>query len=146
MRRRRHLIVLTALLAAVATFFLPPVYWRAVGWLKGGAFYQGRPTSWWERDIHTSYFPTTSIIFVPQNDNSVQIVEGQNGWERKASSSWHEWIEILRLTPATEKPPLTDGDAKARVVLEELLSSDDAKVRSVAAWGLDRLPSTGKDD
>ena len=38
MTKRRLLLALVLLL--VATFFLPPVYWRVVGWAKSEAFYQ----------------------------------------------------------------------------------------------------------
>ena len=44
MRKRRLLFIAILLIAGIATFFLPPVYWRVVGWAKGEAFYDGRPT------------------------------------------------------------------------------------------------------
>jgi hypothetical protein len=34
-------------LFVAASFLLPAVHWRVIGWIKGEAFYQGRPTSYW---------------------------------------------------------------------------------------------------
>jgi len=39
------LVVLAGVLA------LPSVHWPLYGWLRGEAFYQGWPTSWWDREI-----------------------------------------------------------------------------------------------
>jgi len=50
-RRWRLLVCLGLLLAAVGTVLHPAVHWRLVGWAKGEAFYQGRPTSWWADSI-----------------------------------------------------------------------------------------------
>ena len=44
-----------ACMAVLAIFSLPPVYWRVVGWVKGEAFYQGRPTSYWAGRIQESW-------------------------------------------------------------------------------------------
>ena len=52
--RRKLLIVLAALAAAVALAIIGPgVYWRLVGRARGEAFYDGRPTSYWARQIET---------------------------------------------------------------------------------------------
>jgi hypothetical protein len=47
---------LVALLLFGAVLLLPAVRWRIVGWVKGEAFYQGRPTSFWS-DVIVNAFP-----------------------------------------------------------------------------------------
>jgi hypothetical protein len=47
--RRRLCLCLCLTLLLVA--LLPAVHWRLIGWVKGEAFYQGRPTSWWSREV-----------------------------------------------------------------------------------------------
>ena len=39
MTKRHRLLLLALVLLLVATFFLPPIYWRTVGWVNGEAFY-----------------------------------------------------------------------------------------------------------
>ncbi|OAI53187.1 hypothetical protein AYO44_16200 [Planctomycetaceae bacterium SCGC AG-212-F19] len=54
MTRRRWLWLCLTLFGA-ASFMLPAVHWRVIGWVKGEAFYQGRPTSYWAKEIEESY-------------------------------------------------------------------------------------------
>lgn len=51
MTRRRLLLAFVLLLLAGGTLSLPAVHWRLIGWWRGEAFYQGRPTSWWARQL-----------------------------------------------------------------------------------------------
>jgi|SRR5215510_5324043 len=49
-RRFVHWSLLLAILAAFAVWLEPTrVVW---GWLRGEAFYQGRPTSWWRMELN----------------------------------------------------------------------------------------------
>ena len=127
MRKRRRLAIAVSLVALVATFFLPPVYWRVVGWSKGEAFYDGRPTSWWEQEIQALYCqgPVTS------------------SWYRVSSLAWYEFIlpERLRTNTVQIFPPLTKGDPKELDVVLELLRSEDPKVRLLAIVELGCLPN-----
>jgi hypothetical protein len=50
-RRRRLWLALVLLLFVAASFMLPAVRWRVIGWVKGEAFYEGRPTSYWANEI-----------------------------------------------------------------------------------------------
>lgn len=49
--KRRWLLRLALLLLVGTSSLLPPVYWRVIGWTRGEAFYQGRPTSYWRTQI-----------------------------------------------------------------------------------------------
>jgi hypothetical protein len=39
------------LLATIGLLALPAVHWPLLGWLRGEAFYRGRPTSYWQREV-----------------------------------------------------------------------------------------------
>jgi hypothetical protein len=49
----RIVFCLAVLVALAAAFAHPAVYWPVTGWLRGEAFYQGRPTSYWSQAIWT---------------------------------------------------------------------------------------------
>jgi hypothetical protein len=53
MKRRRRFWLLLALLLLVVggLLIVPAVRWPIYGWLKGEAFYQGMPTSYWRERI-----------------------------------------------------------------------------------------------
>jgi len=51
-RRWRSWLALLVLLLLVSSLLLvPSVRWAVHGWLKGEAFYQGKPTSYWREQI-----------------------------------------------------------------------------------------------
>jgi hypothetical protein len=52
-RRWRIVLGLALLVALTAMFAHPAIYWPVAGWLRGEAFYQGRPTSYWSQAIWT---------------------------------------------------------------------------------------------
>ena len=146
--KRRRLLLLALALLLVATFFLPPVYWRVAGCVKGEAFYQGRPTSWWAQEIRAAYIPAWGKSYRcvhPGEGDGPNPPSGweayQTGWVRKACSAWYQVFlpERFGTIVMEAKPHLTDGDEKALAVLLELLRSDDAKVRQLAVWGLGEL-------
>lgn len=52
MKRRWQILIGMALLALVGAAVLnPAIRWRVIGWARSEAFYQGRPTSYWAREI-----------------------------------------------------------------------------------------------
>src|ERR1043166_149159 len=48
--KRRWKLWLSLLILAGSLFALPAVHWRVIGWVRGEAFYQGRPTSYWSME------------------------------------------------------------------------------------------------
>src|SRR4051812_49922600 len=49
-KRERRIWLGLALLLIIAAL-LPAVHWRVIGWARGEAFYQGRPTGYWKREV-----------------------------------------------------------------------------------------------
>lgn len=163
MTRRRMVTVAVLLVAVVATFVVPTIYWRVVGWAKHESFYQGRPTSWWVRDIRRTYAPvntpdmplttyTTAEIARDPGPALQQLRLAMAGsshvsFMREYATPWYEAsVDVVVNNPRPAgvlydggRPPLLDGDAEGLAVLMELLVSDDVKSRQVAACGLGEL-------
>src|SRR5262245_18206139 len=108
-RRLLRWSLLLVLLAAFAVWLEPTrVVW---GWLRGEAFYQGRPTSWW-REESQRWFMT--------DINSEKGIE--EDWIRKPSA-WDRLIDkFVEPGPAkyslSSRPALLKGDPAATAVLE----------------------------
>ena len=124
--KRRRLLLLALVLLLVATFFWPPVYWRVVGWVNGEAFYQGRPTSWWECEIESTYE-------LPHWDDEYPLEFGVPCW-REVSPNFPDrighWLGLfadpMGMVPV---PEMADLDALPLLLL--LIQSDSSKVRRV---------------
>jgi hypothetical protein len=132
MTRRRLLLGLVLPLLAGSTLSLPAVHGRLIGWARGQAFFEGRPTSWWEREIRTAYGLALS------DEHGVPY----RWYVRKPPpSTWESFTSLLLGYPSmdTQDPSLTDGDPKALPVLVELIRSPHAKARWVAVSGLGAL-------
>jgi len=133
--RRRLWLVLLLLLLVGGLLLVPSVRWPVYGWLRGQAFYQGMPTSWWTKEIEESHH---YIPFVESEDG------GTSEWCVETSVSlWDQWLLRLKPRPtAIPVPeiilssPLLMGDPQALPVLLALVRGDSAKGRRVAIRGL----------
>ena len=50
-RRRPTLVLVLVLLLVGGLLLVPSIRWPVYGWLRGEAFYQGLPTSYWRAEI-----------------------------------------------------------------------------------------------
>jgi HEAT repeat protein len=117
---RRRCLWLCLVMLLVALLLLPAVHWRLIGWVKGEAFYQGRPTSYWRIELEQ--------------------------WDPYAHGSSYEpsWLEKNLPKPISSflgKPvwPLQNVDPEATGVLIELMADEDQKIRGSAFYGLRRI-------
>ena len=133
---KRRLLRWSLILVALAAFavWLEPtrVVW---GWLRGEAFYQGRPTSYWVEQIRPwdRYFwhgglpgtrwSITEFEYSPRRSSLAETLE--------------RWVNV----PDPQWPAVLDGDEAAAAVLRELLNDSDADVRAWAKIGLSRIDS-----
>jgi hypothetical protein len=145
-RRRWRLWLSLAVLLLGATLLLPAIHWRVLGWIRGEALYEGRPTSWWVRDIEEYYIPIVEgVVFVRGFGNPGSVSRGPVGWSREAPPPWWEWrpewvapaatVKVINVTDA----PLINGERDALSVLLELVQRPEVKVRQVAVTGLGSL-------
>jgi hypothetical protein len=141
------------------------------GWLHGEAFYQGRPTSYWERilanwdvltldtgadnwlEVTLPNFEVRSIL--PQKSAPAIHAEGSPGSVRLhgalvIESPKDNWVAIVRrwltkngsqLEVNAVEPGLLNGDPQAAPVLRALAEQSVGQVRSLAEYGLRNIES-----
>ncbi len=130
-KRRRTWILLVAVTAvALAVYFEPTHCVR--GWLRGEAFYDGRPTSFWAAEVQQ------------------WEVTGGGGnatcWDEYYSRRprWPRWTE--QFFAKAEWPKLFNGDPDGLPVLRELRNHRSPEVQDWARVGIERAESQDKWD
>ena len=156
MKRKLRWMLILAILAAFAVWLEPTrVVW---GWLRGDAFYDGRPTSWWEQELTninvTFLVPREPGImdFLTLNEKGFAVFEGQkngtiHGYTREIKFFellWQgEWQAAFRKNVTVhrqiEEPSLLTGNSAAELVLCALKESPSAKLRFFGRLGLTRI-------
>jgi hypothetical protein len=126
MNRRRLLLILLLLLLLTGLLLLPQVRWPVYGWLRGEAFYQGMPASWWEGKIYQLNGQLSSMDRVLER------------WTGNAPTSESVGAVFLVLdyvqypVPVAVPFDLASRDSAVLPVLIELLRSDDVFIRLAA--------------
>jgi hypothetical protein len=137
MKRRWRLLLGLALLLLVGGSFLhPAVRWRVIGWVKGEAFCQGRPTTYWSRETDNLSLRgiTAHGPFLCPHVSYM--------WER-SPSRMEQYLAVLTGNSCWEFE-LLKPERAALPVLIELLHDPTPKVRQIAAQGLQDLGSEAK--
>jgi hypothetical protein len=134
-RYRRLLLGLALLLLMAGLLMLPSVHWRLRGWVKGEAFYRGRPTAYWSQEASNLICRGTGVF----GSSVFPIV--LYDWARTPSQI-HQYL-------GTSKNRLTDfellqPDQAALPVLMEMLQDSRPQVRLVAAQALLHFELDGK--
>jgi hypothetical protein len=135
-RARMPLLLAPPALAAALLWFEPTGVVR--GWLRGEAFYDGRPTSYWSRELQTWRQEGRGYYGWTTNDGETRKLEAPSWrrdpglWDRWEAGTWH--VSGVRMT---FPPPLEAREA--RDVLLELLDDPSPQVRRMAAIGLARI-------
>jgi hypothetical protein len=120
-RRRLFWAVGVFLAVAGMTLLAPDVRWPLWGWLRGEAFYQGRPTSYWRQEIQA--WPDRA--------------KGPAPWVARL-------LKAVGVEPSGPGMPFFGCSSAAVAVLVEL-ASDDSRVESHATYHL-ALVAQGDDD
>ncbi|OAI48645.1 hypothetical protein AYO44_06695 [Planctomycetaceae bacterium SCGC AG-212-F19] len=136
MKRHSRLLVVLAVLLVTANVLHPAVHWRLIGWARGEAFYQGRPTSYWADKIEATYQPVWGTGSVIGNGGTIWYVETQLSRLDQFLQQWLPGTTPVSVPPALTNGPLLDGDFDALPVLLALLRNESAKLRQVAVSGL----------
>src|SRR5262245_4491663 len=148
-RRLIHWSLLLAILAAFAVWLEPTrVAW---GWLRGEAFYQGRPTSWWRGELSRW---TMYEREVPFDRFRMRRLQAERTFSR-SSTAFENLFASIRdhlYEPSDEEfharvakswneiqsgPSILHGDPTASSVLAEL--KDDDTIRPLAELGLNQI-------
>lgn len=134
MKKRRRIGLGLVSMIAIGTLFTPAVHWRMIGWSRGEAFYQGRPTSWWRDEI--------------KQYDVVHFSTGDIYWMREPSW-WKTWWLTHISSDSIEfasraDPALLGGLPETIPVLIELLEDEDDDVRYLAIHAFARIGSSAK--
>jgi HEAT repeats len=124
MKRRWRLWLCLALVFLVwAGLLYPPFHWRLIGWMRGEAFYQGRPTSYWRQKIQQY-----------QHSTMEERQASHDHWMRKVEEFLGLQSNDLLKHPYTElnNPSAVDNSAAVPVLLQ-LLQDSDPLIRGTAA-------------
>jgi hypothetical protein len=121
------------------------------GWLFGEEFYEGRPTSWWRRElaqweivdvtpagifVDGKIQPFAPSVFIYQRDRT--------WWDRLRQGDWSFWQDRPGRIDFTNNsfsgPPIVNGQAEAEPVLRALLDDPSPRVRRMVRLGLKMEP------
>jgi hypothetical protein len=144
MKRPMRLLLagIEAALFLLAVWFEPTYIVR--GTLRGEAFYDGKPTSWWRRelqdwDVWPSDFPCPGSIWTPQPKFMHNLRESR--MERLKQFRWPLGDDCgIGIAGFVEGPTLLQGKENAAPVLRELLVDASPRIRRLARIGLNIEP------
>jgi hypothetical protein len=132
--KRRHKIALLLLAVAAFVVWLEPtrVVW---GWLRGEAFYEGRPTSYWRCEL-SRWREWGRLIGPTTPDGEIAYFARSDGkFERWLADSG--FIQLPHIRSIT--PPLLDGDPEALPVLQELSQNATPETQILVGRGIQRI-------
>jgi hypothetical protein len=133
-RNKRRWLLGTAfgLVVLVVAWFEPTHVIR--GWLRGEAFYDGRPTSYWAAEIERWEWDGKPIWY--------RHCEGTKQYRHRPLLPGR--LGALIPEPEAPWPALLDGDKEGLPVLNELLEHPSPHVASWAEEGIARISSGEK--
>ncbi len=125
MKRRWRLWLGLALLLLVGiALSFPAVHWRLIGWPRGEAFFQGRPTMYWARELRKTY----------DYYNYARQVFHSSGYSQPSRLS--DFLQLLWDEPAFDgnlrEMDLVSAEDSIPVLIE--LTDDDDEVIRELAW------------
>jgi hypothetical protein len=122
MKRRPPIRVLAILALVGFAVWLEPtrVVW---GWLRGEAFYEGRPTSYWRRAIERDLQTDPRVLFAQVFPDAA--TPPASWWER-----CRQWLRAR--SPETSSQRLVTWNEEAAAVLRTLADDPDEKIAGFA--------------
>ena len=134
-RCRRTCLLLLALTGVLVASYFEPT--RCVhGWLWGEAFFDGRPTSYWRRELER--WDVNEIVFPwgrSEYSGRLQCYFSRKPtWFDKIKEPWQGFVVAIPLLD--HGPKLLDGDENASPVLHQLLADRSPQIRRFARIGL----------
>jgi hypothetical protein len=146
MKRRMRILlaVLEAAFVLVAVYFEPTYTVRGTLW--GEAFFEGKPTSWWRRELER--WETNDIWLdgrLPNGPVCLAFHQRKPTWlESFRKGRWQFSQEepefVLVHIGGMVGPTIIQGQPDAEPVLRELLDDPSPKVRRFARIGLEMAP------
>src|SRR5262249_46111592 len=150
-RRLLRWSLLLVLLAVFAVWLEPTrVVW---GWLRGEAFYQGRPTSWWDGELASYkmdlYFLGYDFPGAPHSKEQQAELEahGRASFSRRSlpwTRKWWAWIASAKADKVSV-PALLKGDTADKAVKDALHAHLSPDVAQMTRFGLRRIAERTRD-
>ena len=125
MPKRRIVLILMGLAALAGVMFWLHQTRLAVGWLRGEAFYQGRPTSYWAAELEDWDMMEYHALGEGRVCRHVVTIS-----RREPGLFTELWQKLSG--QGEDRPPLFSGDPAAEPVLRELCDSPSEEVRAMA--------------
>jgi hypothetical protein len=144
-RRLLRWSLILVIVAAFAVWLEPTrVVW---GWLRGEAFYQGRPTSWWARNLdryEIEMMPHGAVISLDPHDieNRTRYLHIYYRRNRSELERLYETVTgkcVGTSWTRVDQLPLHQGDNAAEPVLRALADYPSRKLQLMANHGLGLL-------
>jgi hypothetical protein len=138
-RRRLFWLSLLLLLLVLAVVVFPASRWRIIGWVKGEAFYDGRPTSYWSERIkarHVRHDERSKLILAKANNTY--------SWTRLWSDLTGRDTEDLSDPLCTQESAYPFADTAAVPVMIELLGDPESQVRIYTCHALVTVEGSNK--
>jgi hypothetical protein len=108
------------------------------GWLRGEAFYQGRPTSWWASELERWDCQVAFASFLgPEGEKGCRRIERFYRKNTEFEQRWKRWFNIEETNAPA--PGVLTGDPAAEAVLLALAEHPSEHVQDLASRGLLRL-------
>ena len=95
------------------------------GWLRGEAFYDGRPTRFWRHEL-------TRWHLDGKGWGCIEVWTRDKSWLERVSNSWKGEVDF----EAFARPQILQGDATAQDVLKALVQDPSEHIREHAELGL----------
>ncbi|MBI3409866.1 MAG: hypothetical protein HY040_16125 [Planctomycetes bacterium] len=137
MKRKRFVVFLLVLVAVAFGIWLEPtrVVW---GWLRGEAFYQGRPTSWWKKELSCWKWRLEPRLQIAPDGKCAFYVEVSV--LKRDPGLLESWFPaFFRFEGQDGLPAVLSGDVGARGVLIELTKDSDLEIGTIAKHGLQKI-------
>jgi hypothetical protein len=133
---KRWLWLCLLLLAIFSLVVFPVSRWRIIGWVKGEAFYEGWPTSYWAHELQQWGHPSYAII------SSATVISRSGPFWCRQPSAWERLWKQVQPAPMTRssQPPLVeDRDPASIPVLLELLQHPDSGIQLIVVHALGQI-------
>ena len=130
-KRRKRLLGIVGVFAAIGTLALPPVHWRLIGWARREPFWRGRAASYYAARIRHSIQYSGGTLDTRPHTQVEEWVRG-NVSDGLADTIWGGPVPFL--DPQVEQP-----DLAALPVIEALMGDPDERVRVIATDAMREL-------
>jgi hypothetical protein len=127
-------VTLAGFVALGALSLHPAIYWPVTGWLRGEAFYHGRPTSYWRYAIWCWGNDSAALSWIDQARVGIGLSRSEAVLRPAIIGKNWDW----------QASRATDLDPAAIPVLRELLGDEDKFVRIQSALAIKGLAHDAK--